>query len=191
MVPERWSVNRLACELGMDRRSLARKLEGLEPVEERKAETGNRTERFYRLADVFAHLANGSAEKLDLNAERARLTIVQRQKLEMELGEMQGELIRVEAVVKHWQDGLANMRSHFLRIPSQIAMRHPGDFKSRGVAQQLAQEVVYTSLDEYASRGALPADDGKKLGTRTSMSTSEPGLETQGTSSVLEKTHGG
>ena len=165
MIPEKWSINRLACELGMDRRSLARKLEGLEPIDERKSGSGKRTERFYRMADVFAHLAEGSAEKLDLNTERAKLTALQREKLEIELKTMRREYISVAAVVRHWQDGLMNMRSHFLRMPGQIGMRFGGDRKNQGMAQQVAQEIVYAALDEYANRGSLPPnsvhpDDG-------------------------------
>ena len=54
MQPDLWTLNRLALELGRDRRALGRDLEGLKPAE--SIRKGNRTERKWRLRDVVEHL---------------------------------------------------------------------------------------------------------------------------------------
>lgn len=54
MIVKSFTINSLATELGMDRRALTRKLQGLTPAE--SIAKGARTEHRYRLADVVAHL---------------------------------------------------------------------------------------------------------------------------------------
>jgi hypothetical protein len=58
-----WSINGLANELGMDRRTMAKRLAGLPPATEKKV--GNRTEKRWYLADVLAHLKNPRRELPD------------------------------------------------------------------------------------------------------------------------------
>jgi hypothetical protein len=58
-----WSLNALSVELCIDRRTLAKRLEGLPPVEEKKI--GKRTEKRWRLNDVIEHLKNPKPIKDD------------------------------------------------------------------------------------------------------------------------------
>jgi hypothetical protein len=51
-----WSINGLAAELDIDRRTLAKRLEGLPPATVKKL--GNRTEKRWHLADVLEHFKN-------------------------------------------------------------------------------------------------------------------------------------
>ena len=54
-----WSINGLANELEIDRRTLAKRLEGLPPATVKKM--GNRTEKRWRLANVLEHFKNPRA----------------------------------------------------------------------------------------------------------------------------------
>lgn len=169
MIPELWSVNRLACELAMDRRSLARKLEGLEPVESKK--TGKGVDRLFRLADVIAHLADpGGDGALDLAQERAKLAKLQQQKLELELAEVRGEICRVPVVVAYWQAMVASMRAVLLQLPSRVAARVAPEHQ--GAVLQMATAEVYTSLNAIADDG-LPAEVVSRI-VRTAHPEGEP-----------------
>jgi hypothetical protein len=48
-----WSISALATELGLDRRTLSKRLEGLPPIEENRV--GGRIEKRWHLADVLEH----------------------------------------------------------------------------------------------------------------------------------------
>ena len=155
MVPDKWSINRLACELAMDRRSLARRLEGLAPIEEKKG--AKRTERFYRLAAVFAHLSRtDESEALDLNQERARLTKLQAEKVALELAETRGEVVRMSLVVPHWQGIVANMRARLLALPSRAAIEIASDQREVVRASSIIQTLLYEILTDIASAKELP-----------------------------------
>ena len=148
MIPELWSVNRLACELAMDRRSLAKKLEGLEPVESKKTAKG--TDRLFRLADVIAHLADpGGDGALDLSQERAKLARLQQQKLELELAEVRGEVCRVPVVVQHWQGMVMSMRAVLLNLPSRVAGRVPPE--QQAAVLQVTTSEVHAALQAIAT----------------------------------------
>lgn len=70
MTKETWSINALAAELDMDRRTLNKRLKGLKPAETKNL--GNRTEKRYYLADVVAHLHrpnNPAAERKRLEEQ--------------------------------------------------------------------------------------------------------------------------
>ena len=56
MQAELWSISGLATELGMDRRTIAKRLEGLEPDQITKSGSGKRSERRWYMARVFRHI---------------------------------------------------------------------------------------------------------------------------------------
>jgi hypothetical protein len=140
----------------MDRRALGRRLEGLEPVEERKV--GKRTERLYRLADVFAHLH--SDERLDLNAERAKLAVLQQERIRIELGEKRGELISAKATVAHWQSMLGEVRGRLLALPNRAAPIVAR--KDEGQIFAVLNDLVYEALHGLA-RSAIPPDIEERI----------------------------
>jgi hypothetical protein len=72
MIRQTWSVNRLATELQLDRRALAKRLEGLKPATEKKTARG--IDREWFLSAVVEHLYRPTdGERLDPQQERARL----------------------------------------------------------------------------------------------------------------------
>ena len=58
-----WSINALANELELDRRTLAKRLEGLPPATEKKV--GSRVEKRWHLAAVLDHFNNPRAARTD------------------------------------------------------------------------------------------------------------------------------
>lgn len=148
MISKDWTLSALAVELGVDRRSLARRLEGLTPVSE--STKGKRTERLYKLAAVVAHLYERERPGLELNDERAKLAVLQQQKLELEIAELRGELVRVPAVEARWQELLATIRAKLLAMPAKlaVAVAPPDRIQS---AQDRAQALVHEALSELAA----------------------------------------
>jgi hypothetical protein len=61
-----WSLNALATELCIDRRTLAKRLEGLRPSEVKRI--GGRTEKRWRLEEVVQHLEKPKARHIDTEA---------------------------------------------------------------------------------------------------------------------------
>jgi hypothetical protein len=140
----------------MDRRALGRRLVGLEPVEERKV--GKRTERLYRLADVFAHLR--SDERLDLNSERAKLAVLQQERIRLEIGEKRGELISSKAIVAHWQAMVGEIRGRLLALPNRAAPLVAR--KDEGQIFAVLNDLVYEALHSLA-RSAIPSDIEERI----------------------------
>ena len=153
-----WSVNELSVELAVDRRTLARKLSGLEPAN--CSVSGKRTSRGYRLADVLEHLAGADGD-LDLNHERAVLTKLQQEKIRLELAELRGELIRGAIIEQHWQAMVCAMRARLLAIPSRCAPELAGPDRHIAVTAIL-QTAIYEVLTEI-SGDAFPAEVRKLL----------------------------
>lgn len=154
MIAKTWTLTGLSAELGIDRRSLARKLTDLPPDEQ--TEKNGRTERRWRLARVVAHLASPTGEGLDLNQERAALARVQRHKVEIELAELRGEVVRLPVVEQHWQGMVASMRAKLLSLPSKIAAQTAGPDRLQ-LVESRAQVLVYEALEEIAHGGVPPA----------------------------------
>lgn len=148
MISKDWTLSALAVELGVDRRSLARRLEGLTPASE--STRGKRTERLYKLAAVVAHLYERERPGLDLNDERAKLAVLQQEKLQLEIAELRGELVRVPAVEERWHELLAAVRAKLLALPAKlaIAVAPPDRIQS---AQDRAQALVHEALSELAT----------------------------------------
>ena len=63
MQPRTWSINALSVELGIDRRTLSKRLAGLPPAETKRLK--NRDEKRWHLADVLAHLQDPDASRVD------------------------------------------------------------------------------------------------------------------------------
>ncbi len=140
----------------MDRRSLGRKLEGLEPVQTKSTAGGKRTERLWRLADVIGHLADpGGDGALDLAQERAKLARLQQEKLKLEIAETRGEVARVPVIEQHWQQMVLSMRARLLASPTRAASRVGPEHQAKML--EIWRTEVYAALNDIAD-DALPSD---------------------------------
>lgn len=115
-----WTISELAIELDVDRRTIAKRLEGLEPDENEKDKAG-REHRKYRLARVFAHLVEGEDGALKLDDERARLAHEQANRAEMENEVRRGELLDAAVVGTDIESTFNTFRQRLLSAPTKLA----------------------------------------------------------------------
>lgn len=116
-----WTVSELSVELDVDRRTMAKRLEGCEP-EENVTDGAGRQHRRYRLSAVFTHLleaAGGSVLKLD--DERARLAKEQADRAEMDNEVRRGELLDAELVGADMETTFNVFKQKLLSAPSKLA----------------------------------------------------------------------
>lgn len=118
MTPKKWSISALSVELGIDRRTLARRLEGLDPIEEK--EIGRRVERTYRMRDVFRHLA-AIEQRPTLDDERAKLAILQQERLRLEIASKHGSLVDLNIAREEYRAAFTSIRDRLLTIPARVA----------------------------------------------------------------------
>jgi len=143
-----WTLNALAVELGRDRRSLARALDGLQPDESRQV--GARTERKYRLVRVIEHLYARApdGDELDPAKERARRDKEAADKLALENAETRGDIARVSVMVQEVGAMLADHRQNALGIPSKLAPALAG-LDAANIKERLT-DAVYQLLNDLA-----------------------------------------
>lgn len=170
-----WTLSGLAVELGRDRRSLARSLEGLAPDEE-STDAAARVTRRYRMARVVAHLY---AEAEEYDDQRQRLAAAQSERVEHENAVRRGELATRADVVRFWTDCIANMRAKALGLGSKVSPRLVNIADANIIAGAIRAEVnaFLAELADYEPRepagvvagsaedGGTAADpDGQRVG---------------------------
>src|SRR4051812_15444829 len=115
-----WTISELATELGIDRRTMAKRLEGLEP-DQNETDGAGRQHRKYLLARVFGHLVEGEDGGLKLDDERARLAHEQANRAEMENEVRRGELLDAERVGEDIENTFNTFRQKLLSAPTKLA----------------------------------------------------------------------
>lgn len=102
-------------------------------------------------------------------AERARLTHEQANKVALEVAELRGELVRSSEVGPYWSDMVASMRSKLIGTPPNIAALI-ADPVVRVKVQAQAESLVYQALAEIEKDG-LP-DAARERYVRSSVGSS-------------------
>lgn len=153
MLPQLWTLNGLAVELQMDRRSLARAIANLPP-----ADGADTPSPRWRLADAIAHLAGDDSGGLDLNAERARLARAQWEKTELEVRARRGELLERRTVTRAIDQGFRSIRDAMTGIPGRLAPSLVGLDAVEAENQMSAAireglEVAYSELTALGTPG--------------------------------------
>ncbi|MGZ0084569.1 hypothetical protein ACWNXI_03035 [Caldibacillus thermoamylovorans] len=93
--------------------------------------------------------AEKTEEELDLTKEKTLLTRANRQKVELELQIMRGELHRSEDVRRVMNDMLSAFRARVLAIPSKTAPRLLAQ-TDLAVVQDIIKKEVYEALQELS-----------------------------------------
>lgn len=142
--PQLWSMYGLSVELQIYREKLARDLVALPPdVED---ETGKR----WTMARVVEHLRQQtSGAKLDRTQEDARLKRAQAEKMEMELAQLRGEMVRVQDVGEFITGMAMAFRAKILAAPKRLApvvlnMKKAGEIQTR------IEKDLHQALDELS-----------------------------------------
>lgn len=85
-------------------------------------------------------------------AERARLTHEQANKVSLEVAELRGELVRASEVGPYWSDMVASMRGKLVGVPSRLAALI-ADSLARAKFQTQADTLVCEALAEIEKDG--------------------------------------
>lgn len=144
-----WSVNRLAAELAIDRRTLNKRLEGLEPDEVQSI--GNRKSKLYLLARVFEHLSKpaapspieGDMEAGDLPAftEKDLLDRERKKMVAFERAIKAGEYIKTEDAIAEYAGMCAEAKARLRGIPARLAPRLVGEEDPAAIQSKINAEI--------------------------------------------------
>ena len=116
-----WTISELSVELDVDRRTMAKRLEGLDP-EESETDKAGREHRRYRLAAVVAHLMGAAgAGALNLDDERARLAKEQADRAAMDNEVRRGELLDQEQIGPALERAMVTFRQKLLSAGTKLA----------------------------------------------------------------------
>ncbi len=102
-----------------------------------------------RYISFIKEQAEKTEEELDLTKEKTLLTRANRQKVELELQIMRGELHRSEDVRRVMNDMLGAFRARVLAIPSKTAPRLLAQ-TDLAVVQDIIKKEVYEALQELS-----------------------------------------
>ena len=148
MTPQAWSVNGLATELGLDRRTVAKRLALVTPHS--LASDGSPR---WRLNDAIKALfeIGGSRQRIDLDEARQRKLAAEAQLAELELARQQGLVVAIEDVGVELERCYSAVRSRLMAMPPKLApLLCPDD---PATAQTMIEAVVIEALTEL-SEGA-------------------------------------
>lgn len=156
MARELYSKTKLALELGVDRRTLDQRLDGIAPAKE-----GARNAKLYYMRDVFAAFLNHAEQEaarkrkpglpdaegeIDAKAHAVELASakLRREQADAELAEIKvarerGLLIEADRVEELWGELIGAMRARLLSLPSQAAID----------IVELDRVKIEATLDEY------------------------------------------
>lgn len=144
---EGWTINKLATELGLDRRSLSARLKNLQPHHEVTRANGA-TVRHYSLKSVFTHLC-GHREVEDSPASaRARLDRLRGDLVELDLAAKRRELIPVVDFERAMASAFKLVASELENLPSMLER----DAGLSGAAIERAIMVVDRLRDQLYQR---------------------------------------
>jgi phage terminase Nu1 subunit (DNA packaging protein) len=102
-----------------------------------------------RYIEYIKEQAQQTEEELNLTKEKTLLTRANRQKVELELQIMRGELHRSEDVRRVMNDMLGAFRARILAIPSKVAPRLIAQTNA-AVIQNIIKNEVYEALQELS-----------------------------------------
>jgi hypothetical protein len=98
----------------------------------------------------------------DLVTERAALANAQRQKIEFELAETRGELVRVDDVLNAWAGHISTVKTALFGLPARMAGQIAGPGK-RAQVEAVLRAAIKDALTELSTNG-LPRKRGKTAG---------------------------
>ena len=153
-----WTISGLAVEFGIDRRTVAKRLESLEPDD---ADGKSKRWLMKRAAPrLIAPMATGDGdEALDPIAERARKDKEHADKLALENAARRRELVEVGDVAALWAKLAAETRARVLGVPTKAAPLVIGCSRI-AEAQDILETQIHDALGAIADPGpGVPGRD--------------------------------
>lgn len=141
---EAWTINRLAIELGLDRRALSARLADLRPHHEVVRANGA-VVRHYTLKAVFSHLCQ---REVDPASARARLDRLRGDLVELDLATKRRELVPVVDFERAMASALKLVACELENLPAMLER----DAGLDGAAIERAIAVVDRLRDEIYQR---------------------------------------
>lgn len=144
--PNDFTINGLANECGLDRRTVSRLLAGVDPIRK-----GGR--EYYRVRQVVDAIRGGGVRAQE--AERTRLYTLQADHEELRIAEKVGKLIPAEMVEEKWTEIVGAARAKLLALPTKIAQVALAARSLREIEEKVRIEV--TAALENLSGNTKPA----------------------------------
>lgn len=164
-----WTRTALAVEFGMDKRTLAKKLEGLKPIK-----SGVKHEKYY-LRDVVEHLYKSKAKGIE--AQKLRLLKAQADEKEIDVQKKLELLAYRDEIEDYYSNLVLNFRAKCLSLPRIVAVQGFG-LKDKKKLQALVTDKIEEALNELSENGAeakpsKPVSSSRKKGKTTSKTNSK------------------
>jgi hypothetical protein len=146
MTKNLWTINALAVEFGLDRRTIGLRLNGVRPVEEKGKI------KKYRLADaaraIMGHV-DSSGGVLSYEEARARKIAAEAELAEMELSKEKLSVLPVEMVDRINSELFGNFRARLLSLPTKAS---PDVFAAKNVqdAKVILRDHINSILQELS-----------------------------------------
>jgi len=156
-----FTMNGAATETGRDRKTITRALRGVSP--------DGKSGRWdaWRLTTILDALdANGTTQRLDLTAERARLAKAQAEKAERENKIADGLYLEMSSFHRMATTSLLIVRSKLLAIPPKLAT-YLVRIETPAEAQEILRKAIYATLDELAATDLAKYDHSNEFATRS------------------------
>jgi phage terminase Nu1 subunit (DNA packaging protein) len=146
----RASITTLSSLTGLDRRTITKRLAGLDF--EDSGNVGHFYDSAAALRRIFMGEPNISGESLDPQQERAALDAARRRLAELDYQKRTGELIPVDVVQEHWIRMAGACRSKLLTLPGRLAVSVTG-CQTVHETEQVAKALVHEALQELSDNG--------------------------------------
>ena len=118
MTPQLWSISALAVELGMDRRTIAKRIAHVKAAGETAAG------KQYRLADVIRAMTDAAAADkapADYEDAKTRKMTADAVLAEIEVAKARGEVVEIDTMAAAVSEQYATVRARLLALPSKMA----------------------------------------------------------------------
>lgn len=144
MTRKLWSLSALATEFGLDRRAVARRIDGINPAGEIQ---GNPA---WHLADVAPALAGITAQgdEVSFDEARRRRAVAEAVLAEMEVERAAGRLLKREDVDAAVIGAFARVRARLLAVPGKAAPLVAGN--DAAAASEIIRRAIHDALRELS-----------------------------------------
>ena len=144
------SISELSVLTGFTRETVAKRLQDAPFT---TVGVARRFDSKLALPTLYEAAAGGGNAQTNLMVERAKLAATQRQKLELEIGVMQRDLIPAETVEQTWGGMTTAARQRLLALPYRLALSAIEADGIFGRIEAAAHELIREALEELHAYG--------------------------------------
>ena len=157
------SISELSVLTGFTRETVAKRLQD---VTFTTVGVARRFDSKLALPALYEAAAGGGGAQQNLMVERAKLAATQRQKLELEIGLMQGRLLQSDVVEATWGNLTSAARARLLQLPYRLAVDAIAADGVFARIESAAHDLIREALEELHSYDANDYAPGGKLAAR-------------------------